>query len=178
MTAPAPTPLPWHTGGIAGRSPIVYAANGRPVANTTVYWSGSEQPDMHANADLIVRAVNAHDELVAALRACASCLAAWTEIQDDEDARDRDADALDAAAALLARLDPTTPPQAAQAPHSPDELVAALRTVVAAIDAADDHGLIARDPATLRDVYIATRDAAKLLARLGPADDEPHGARP
>lgn len=119
MTAPAPTPLPWHTGGIAGRSPIVYAANGRPVANTTVYWSGSEQPDMHANAELIVRAVNAHDELVAA-----------------------------------------------------------LRTVLARIGFADDHGLICSDPDTLRDVYIATRDAAKLLARLGPADDEPHGARP
>lgn len=176
MTAPAPTPLPWHTGGIAGRSPIVYAANGRPVANTTVYWSGSEQPDMHANAELIVRAVNAHDELVAALRELTRAYVGdWPMTQDKAASGTR---AYNAARALLARLDPTTPPQAAQAPHSPDELVAALRTVVAAIDAADDHGLIARDPATLRDVYIATRDAAKLLARLGPADDEPHGARP
>lgn len=57
------TPVPWHVGG-DGR--IVYEETGYAICNAVVYhgkWDGQE------NAAFIVRAANAHDDLVAALEA-------------------------------------------------------------------------------------------------------------
>lgn len=65
----AHTPTPWYTGeGKAAR--IVYAQHGFAVADATIYHARIE-PVMEAeeNAAFIVRACNAHDDLVAALQA-------------------------------------------------------------------------------------------------------------
>jgi len=60
------TPTPWHTGeGKAER--IIYAADGFAVADATVF-HGLHVESPTANAAFIVRACNAHDELVAALK--------------------------------------------------------------------------------------------------------------
>lgn len=61
------TPTPWHTGGTGNL--IVFAGDGYAVANATVFHGKQEDGESAANAALIVRAVNAHDKLVAAVRA-------------------------------------------------------------------------------------------------------------
>ncbi|MBA8886128.1 hypothetical protein FHW12_000319 [Dokdonella fugitiva] len=60
------TPTPWHTGeGKAER--IIYADDGFAVADAAVF-HGRHVESPANNAAFIVRACNAHDELVAALR--------------------------------------------------------------------------------------------------------------
>jgi len=59
------TPTPWHVGGRDGR--IFYAADGYAVSDATVF-HGRHEGEHTANAEFIVRACNAHDDLVKALQ--------------------------------------------------------------------------------------------------------------
>lgn len=79
------TPIPWwydDEGRIWRRPPSDLYENGgqvagdKPLATTFCGWYGADQTPfpMHANARFIVRAVNAHDELVAAVTAAVRCL--------------------------------------------------------------------------------------------------------
>lgn len=60
------TPGPWEHHFLSGRDRIV-GPNGECIAETG-RWKESELPEMHANAAFIVRACNAHEELLAAAR--------------------------------------------------------------------------------------------------------------
>lgn len=59
------TPTPWHVGETAPT--IVYAPDGFAVANATVFHGRHEPEESVTNAAFIVRACNAHDELVSVL---------------------------------------------------------------------------------------------------------------
>jgi hypothetical protein len=61
----AHTPGPWHI-GVREAEKVIYDAHGWAVANCTMY-QGQDSPEPKANADFIVRACNAHDDLLAAL---------------------------------------------------------------------------------------------------------------
>jgi len=67
------SPLPWT---LHRNEPIIYGADERTaIADCRVHTPGATRPARtpavnDANAELIVRAVNSHAELVAALRAC------------------------------------------------------------------------------------------------------------
>ena len=93
-----PTPRPWTTRG--GR---IYGADDDPIASTGVSSRWSEEDK--ANEKLIVRAVNAHDELVAALK----CLVKETEYmwEDADLMPECTGEALIAARAALAKAGAT-----------------------------------------------------------------------
>lgn len=59
----AHTPTPWHVGMNPG--PIVYGQKGEQIANCRDMLTNDECKE---NAAFIVRAVNAHDEMLAALK--------------------------------------------------------------------------------------------------------------
>jgi hypothetical protein len=71
------TPTPWHVGGMGSAIAVhhkgqpfrVWAADGGGVADvcTRRQLGADDAPEEKANAAFIVRACNAHDELVAAL---------------------------------------------------------------------------------------------------------------
>ena len=72
MTTVQPTPRPWHIGN---DSPVVlYDSQGRPITIDTGYLPPQQRV---AIAAFIVKAVNAHDELLAA------CKAALIEFNND-----------------------------------------------------------------------------------------------
>lgn len=68
------TPTPWnHSNGT-----VVFDGNDRKVAATYANKGyGIEIDEAQSNAAFIVRACNAHDELVAALRACVEEMSAY-----------------------------------------------------------------------------------------------------
>lgn len=74
------TPTPWHAAGVTVYAPAGHTARAT-VADTTCCGSMTRAED-EANAAHIVRCVNAHDELVAALRVIAGCEA--SEIANPE----------------------------------------------------------------------------------------------
>ena len=65
------TPTPWHVGMRAAER-IVYDGTGWAVANATIYHAEHEGGQTLANAAFIVRACNAHDDLLAALETIAN----------------------------------------------------------------------------------------------------------
>lgn len=75
------TPTPWNgcddfiTGAMHGRCHS--SAAGVVYANHIIAWMEKEDADRSANAAFIVRACNAHDELVAALERTLEILDAW-----------------------------------------------------------------------------------------------------
>ena len=96
------TPTPWKTGNAfdCARDHAISAdgnliarvmGNGYPIGTG---WS----PESAANADLIVRAVNAHDALVAALEAITGMVEAYAGHPMSNDKRTKDARAALAAA--------------------------------------------------------------------------------
>lgn len=96
------TPTPWHTGGNGGL--IVFASDGYAVANATVFHGKQEDGESAANSRYIVRAVNSHAALVAAVE---GILEKMNEIPDYPDGCQKDRvfaefefDALRAALAL------------------------------------------------------------------------------
>ena len=79
MTSGAtPTPGPWVLAGryIQGTEQDIGDGDvGRlNIATCAVDWSSNGDPEQQANARLIVRAVNCHADLVAALEACSLAL--------------------------------------------------------------------------------------------------------
>lgn len=66
------TPTPWQTGAKSRRTfhRLIVGQRGEPVAEISIPMPTTKQiiNTAHANAAFIVRACNAHDELVAALR--------------------------------------------------------------------------------------------------------------
>lgn len=77
------TPTPWHVGdGKAAR--IIYGQDGYAIADATVY-HGRHGGAEEANAAFIVRAVNAHDDLVAALRKARNAISEEVLAAGDED---------------------------------------------------------------------------------------------
>ena len=68
------TPRPWHISKdeevIANQKTAIISNSGRPIALTTYIMAPSDwKLEDQANAELIVRAVNAHDAMLEALRA-------------------------------------------------------------------------------------------------------------
>ncbi len=86
MTATQHTPTPWTlvvnkdrrnvwgTPAWDGRMPEVIGADGHVIAD--IRWNGKNQERGVYNAETIVRAVNAHDDLVAALKVGLACVEA------------------------------------------------------------------------------------------------------
>ncbi len=69
------TPLPWEVGERIGDGSPVVTYQARDIATVENYYGDGE-----ANAELIVRAVNAHDDLLAA------CKALMKQIEDHDPA--------------------------------------------------------------------------------------------
>ena len=93
------TPTPW-VAFIGGSTIAVHDEHGRPV----VQWNGFDSSDFKlrtqaANARLIVRAVNAHDDLVAACKRALDVLSATTAADDAGDDEPVDVSWLNAAIA-------------------------------------------------------------------------------
>lgn len=72
---PKHSPLPWSFDGDWNRIPTIFAADGRTMVATvekgTCSHDARPSPERKANAELIVRAVNSHADMLAALKAIA-----------------------------------------------------------------------------------------------------------
>jgi hypothetical protein len=85
MSEPKHTPLPWYADG-----PEVLGidGNGDFGYHVATAWNspgGPEPDEAHANAELIVRAVNAHADLLAALESLlGEYESLWSEATDDQ----------------------------------------------------------------------------------------------
>lgn len=75
------TPTPWHTGGIGNH--IVFDSDGYAVANATVFHGKQEDGESAANAAHIVKCVNSHGALVAAVKAAKEQLADIFQFEED-----------------------------------------------------------------------------------------------
>lgn len=96
------TPGPWRVEGELGNSPII--AGTMPPGEPDHVCQIIEGPNSedHANAELIVRAVNSHAALVEALRRCALRLDYQTDPHTGKGVRyGEDQDAIDEARAAL-----------------------------------------------------------------------------
>lgn len=85
MTKETHTPGPW--GLMAGMPTNVLAASGIRVARCD-FDGDFSHPETRANAEMIVRAVNSHDELVAALKRLSKQMLGRVMSQEDIDALD------------------------------------------------------------------------------------------
>lgn len=70
----AHTPTPWYVQPFARGMPEIRAANGAEIAEIFPFNFDADDPQTMANARYIVRACNAHDELVAALESAMAVL--------------------------------------------------------------------------------------------------------
>jgi len=67
-----PTPRRWYHNGIGEIYAEDRAARKKPIAQTVMYPAASASEEEIANAELVVRAVNAHEALIEALKTAAS----------------------------------------------------------------------------------------------------------
>lgn len=98
MSAESPMPRVWRTRRSAGHIAITTGMPGRDLEVLCIVET-EDNPEAEADAEMIVRAVNAHDELVAALREAA-------ELTDD---RNHECDPSKAHEILCAALEKAKP---------------------------------------------------------------------